>query len=149
MPEPIQDPVLGSITWEEADRWWRFDVGTFGGRKISGVMCPEPGWDPVSDPPLAQLRAIVSWIRANEPAIRAHITAEMFQWWLDAYYDPEIDDVTTPEGFREAISIAGLGYYSDQSAQVIYDDGDLIGGHSITLHVGPNGEFSRGPDIVG
>jgi len=141
--------VLGAITWDEENRWWRFDVGTFRGRPAGGLAHPEPNWDPLSGESLTRLRACVAWVRANEPRIRAHIAAEMFAWWLDAYYDPEIDDVTTPEQFCDRIEFAGLSFYSDGLVQVVYDDRGLIGGHSITLSVGPNGEFSDGPDIAG
>jgi hypothetical protein len=149
MREPIQDPILGVLTWDDKDRWWRFDAGPVAGRSIGAIAGPEPNWDPVSEDSLKWMRACVQWIRANVPAIREYIAREMFDWWLDSYYDEEIDEVTTPEGFRDTIELDGISFYANGKASVVYNDHNLVGGHAICLSVGPNGEFSDGPDITG
>jgi hypothetical protein len=137
---------LGTLTWDET--WWRFEAGPIAGRSVEALIVPEPGRDPLGDESRARIRACLDWIRANEPAIRAHIGAEMFDWWLDSYATEE-DEVRTPEEFAAAIELEGISFYSDGPARVVYDDGNLVGGHGIWLSVGPNGEFSDGPDITG
>jgi hypothetical protein len=149
MPQPIRDPVLGLVSWDEKDRWWRFDAGPINGRSIGAIAIPEPNWNPVAEESLSSMRACAQWIRTNEPAIRTHIAREMFDWWLDSYYDEDIDEITTPEGFRDTIELAGISFYGNGKAYVLYDDHNLVGGHTISLSVSPSGEFSDGPDITG
>jgi hypothetical protein len=143
--DPIQDPLLGTLTWDET--WWRFDAGPIDGRSVEALIIPDPGWDPLSEVSRTRIRACLDWIRANEPAIRAHICADMFEWWCQSYATQE-DEVHTPEEFAAAIHLEGISFYSDGLARLVFDDANLVGGHGIWLSVGPNGEFSDGPDIV-
>jgi hypothetical protein len=69
--------------------------------------------------------------------------------WLEGWYDEETDDVTTPEGFRARLSLAGINFDDDQEARLIYDDGGLFGGHGFSLRVNAAGEFVAGPDMFG
>jgi hypothetical protein len=144
-----QDPVLGPLTWDASNAWWTFDAGPVGGRSVRALIIPDSNWEALSETSLTRIRACVQWIRSNEPAIRAYIGAEMFDWWLDAYYDEDIDTVRTPEEFAATIELAGISFDSGGPARVVYEDNNLVGGHGIWLSVGPNGEFSDGPDITG
>lgn len=145
MGEPIQDPLLGPLTWDET--WWKFDAGPILGRSVEALIIPDPSWDPLSEASRARIRACLDWIRSNEPSIRAHIGTDMFDWWLDSYASEE-DEVHTPEEFAAAIELEGITFAADGLARLVYDDRNLVGGHGIWLSVGPNGEFSDGPDIT-
>jgi hypothetical protein len=72
----------------------------------------------------------------------------MFDWWCQSYAAEE-DEVRTPEEFAAAIQLERISFFSDGLARVVYDDANLVGGHGIWLSVGPDGEFSDGPDITG
>jgi hypothetical protein len=77
------------------------------------------------------------------------MTERLFQGWCEGWYHEEIDDVTSPEGFREQLLLAGINFYDDQEARLIYEDGGLFGGHGFSLQVNAVGEFVAGPDIFG
>lgn len=149
MYEPFEDPVLGRVTWNTERKCWDFDAGPVAGRPIPASYDPadirlppaEQGWDGV--------RACVRWVRANEPAARAYMTERLFRGWREGWYDEDIDDVTTPEGFREKLELSGINFYDDQEARLIYDDGGLFGGHGFSLQVNAAGEFVAGPDMFG
>ena len=123
MAEAIQDPLLGLLTWDET--WWRFEAGLIAGRSVEALIIPEPGWNPFSDESRSRIRACLDWVRANEPSIRAHIGADMFDWWLDSYATEE-DEVSTPEQFAAVIELEGVSFYSDRLARLVYDDGNLV-----------------------
>jgi hypothetical protein len=73
----------------------------------------------------------------------------MYEGWLSGWYDEEIDEVTPPERFREAISLAGLTIMENRQALLCYNDANLFGGHAIVLSVGADGKFDYPPDILG
>ena len=67
---------------------------------------------------------------------------------MEAWYDPDIDEVTTPDGFRETIRLSGVNFYEDGKADMCYGDGGLLGGHGLSVKVGPGG-VEHGPDMFG
>jgi len=144
---PIQDPLLGPLAWDAEAGWWKFDAGPIAGRSVEALIIPDPDWDPMSEASRSRIRACLDWIRENESAIRSHIGADMFDWWLDSYAR-EDDEVHTPEEFAATIELEGITFAADGLARLVYDDRNLVGAHGIWLSVGPNGEFSDGPDIV-
>jgi hypothetical protein len=149
MHEPFDDPVLGRVEWNAKRKGWDFNAGPVAGRPIPASYDPadyrlpptEHGWDGV--------RACVLWVRANEPSARAYLTEQLFDGWLSGWYDEEIDEVNSPEGFRDALSLSGINFYDDQEARLIYNDGGLFGGHGFSLQVNAAGQFVAGPDMFG
>src|SRR5262245_38139135 len=146
--EPVQDPLLGPLTWDADRGWWTFDAGPIGGRSVEALIIPDPTWEPMSEASRSRIRACLDWVQANEPAIQSHIGADMFDWWCGSYAQEE-DEVSTPEEFAAAIELEGITFAADGLARLVYDDANLVGGHGIWLSVGPTGEFSDGPDITG
>ena len=75
MGEPFDDPVLGPVRWNDTDGCWAFEAGPVGGRRVAGRFAPQggtadaAGWDGV--------RSCVRWVRANEPAVRAHLLTRL------------------------------------------------------------------------
>jgi len=149
MPPAVHDELLGPLTWDEERSWWTFEVGPIAGRPVRGLIIPEDRRVPLARVQLGAVRACVAWIRANEPAVREFITHKSFDWWMKAWYDDEIDQVNTPQGFRETIQLGGVNFYEDGKACMCYKDGGLLGGHSLWVTVGPGGVFEHGPELVG
>jgi len=145
----IHDDILGPLTWDEQHSWWTFEVGPIGGRLICGSIIPEDSRVPLAGVQLDTVRACVTWIRGNEAAVREFITSKAFDWRREGWYDDEIDTVTTPNGFRETIRLGGVNFYEDGKARMCYEDGGLIGGHSLRVTVGPGGTFEHGPELFG
>jgi hypothetical protein len=149
MHDPFDDPVLGRVEWNAERRCWHFDAGPVDGRPIPATYDPaddrlppaQHGWDGV--------RACVQWVRANEPAVRAYMTERLFKGWREGWYDEEIDDLTSPEEFRDKLRLSGINFYDDQEGRLIYEDGGLFGGHGFSLRVNAAGQFVAGPDMFG
>ena len=147
--DPFDDPVMGSVTFYEKVNEWEFCIA-IADKEVRGNIVPENHHRPLEEQGLNEIRESVAWIRDNEPSIRQYITTEMFEGWLSGWYDEEIDVVTTPEGFREAISLSGFSVLEDRVTSLLYyDDGGLFGGHSIVLSVGAGGRYEYPPNIWG
>src|SRR5690242_21456013 len=73
MPTPIEDPVLGRLTWDKVyGAWtWTFAVPLADGSAIRANMLPDAAWDPLNLDSLPRIRALVEWLRGNEPSLRA------------------------------------------------------------------------------
>ena len=149
MAAKVHDEILGPLRWDDQHSWWTFEVGPIAGRSIRGLIIPEDSRVPLARVQLDTVRACVTWIRANEPAVREFITRKSFNWWLDAWFDEEIDEINTPEEFCETIRLSGVNFYEDGKARMCYEDGGLLGGHSLWVRVGPDGTFEDGPEMVG
>lgn len=145
----VHDDTLGPLAWNEQHSWWTFEVGPVAGRSIRGTIIPEDSRVPLARVRLDTVRACVVWIRGNEPAVRQFITNKAFDWWLDGWYDEEIDTVSTPDGFRETIRLGGVHFYENGKAEMCYEDGGLVGGHSLWVTVGPDGTIEDGPELFG
>ena len=139
----------GPLTWSEQHSWWEFEVGPIAGRSVGGIINPEDPRVPLANVQLGTVRACVTWIRDHEPDVREYVTEKAFDWWLEAYYDEEIDEVNTPEGFRDTIRLSAVNFFEDGKDRMCYEDGGLVGGHSLWVTVGPDGAFEDGPDLFG
>jgi hypothetical protein len=146
--DPFDDLVLGRVTFDETHKEWKV-TASVAGREVPGSITPEDSRLPLQEQGLHEIRQCVTWVRDNEPAIRQYIADQMFDGWLDTWYDEELDSVTTREGFREAISLSGFSVLEDRVASLFYNDGGLFGGLSIVLSVGADGHFKHSPEIWG
>jgi hypothetical protein len=142
--EQIHDPLLGAL--ERGEGLWVFTAGPLPGWPVEGFIVPSPDWDPLGEPTRSGIRACLDWIRQNEPAIRARIAAEMFNRWRASHAE-RAKRVRTPAEFAAAIKLEQIGFHSDGSARLVYDDGGLVRGAGIWISVGPNGEFASGPEV--
>ena len=99
MPTPIEDPVLGRLTWDKVyGEWtWTFAVPLADGSAVRAYTLPDAAWDPLDLESLPRIRALVEWLRGNEPSLRARVAAEMFEEWREDYWDPYTDGAATPE----------------------------------------------------
>jgi hypothetical protein len=147
--EPFTDPVIGPVEWDENRKWWRFTVETGSGQPLTGLIDPCDEGLLENGKGLEDIRELVSWVMGHEPDIRQRITDAMFPGWLSGWYDEEIDEVTTAEGFRETISLAGFNIDTVSNIGLTYRDGGLFGGHMIVLNVDLEGRFVFGPDMWG
>ena len=149
VPTIIDDEALGRLTWDGKSGEWQFTIVLPDGRTIPGSIMPEDSRRPLQDQGFPEMRERILRVRDNEPSIRGDVASRMFDWWLEAYYDEEIDEVDTLEGFRDAISLCGISVYEDRKVRLIYQDGGLVGGHGISVRLSETGEIDMGPDIFG
>jgi hypothetical protein len=147
--EPFDDEVLGPVIWDSGKGEWRFSITLSNGRTVHGGIVPYDDRVPLQDQGLNEIRDSVRWVRDNEPAIRASITERMFEGWKATWYDEEVDEITTPAEFREAISLRGISVLEDRKPTLYYDDANLFGGHAIVLSLNAQREIEHGPNIWG
>jgi len=149
MHDPFDDPVLGRVIWNAERNCWVFDAGPVTGRPIPASYDPADNHLPPSEQGWDGVRTCVRWVRTNEPDAREYMTRQLFERWMQDWYDEDVDDGMTPESFREKLHLSGINFYEDQEARLIYDDGGLFGGHGFSLQVNAAGEFVAGPDMFG
>ncbi|WP_169980836.1 DUF2262 domain-containing protein [Tautonia rosea] len=148
--EAIDDPVLGRLRWDAVRGEWVFAFTVPSGKSVRGGITPEDSRLPLEHQGLTEIRDCVSWIVSNEPSIRAFIADHMFEGWKSGWYNEEIDEVITKEGFQEAISMSGVSILEDRVATLYYNDAGLFGGHAIVLSVRGRGEhFIDEPQLWG
>ena len=147
--EPINDPVLGLLEWNAESSQWKTQLQLPTGALFECSIHPDDHRIPLQLQGLEQIRSTIQWLRNNEPELRGRIAAAMFDWWLEGWYDEEIDTVTSKQEFAETISLAAVDVYEDLKHHVHYDDGDMIGGHGIILTIDSNGTITDGPNIWG
>ena len=145
--DPFDDPVMGHVIFDTKENEWQFRI-PISGNAVRATIVPEDHDLPLAEQGLDESREFVTWIRDNEPSIRQHITDQMFDGWMNGWYDEEFDTVSTPDGFKDAISLSGFSV-EDRIAILCYKDGELFGGHSIVLSVGAKGEYGYPPSIWG
>ena len=94
--------------------------------------------------------------------MRAHIAEQMFELWLRAWRDEEIDYVRTPLGFQRKLKLYAINFYEKDvdlknyrlgayrlTSELFYEDGGMFGGHSVILSMETNGQFTSSPKLFG
>jgi hypothetical protein len=138
----IDDEVLGTLTWDEAQMMWTFEAGPIAGRSIRGAVLPKDPRHPLTGVQLDPVRTCIQWIRGNEYAVREHLTAELFEWWRKTYTQEVDSAVGTPENFCARIALACICFLrGGGKAMAVYDGAGLFGGQTIWVTIGPGGSF--------
>lgn len=143
----FEDPILGAVSWSEDTSGWQFALRMPSGRPVTGGITVERPDLPLQDQGLDEIRACVAWARDHEPEIRQYIADQSFEGWWESWYDPEIDEISTKDEFREAIALTHILVFEDRSASLYFDDGGLYSGHRIEVSVGTGGSL-EGPPVL-
>jgi hypothetical protein len=140
----VNDEGLGLLTWDDDQVMWTFEAGPVGGRSVRGAILPEDCRVPLAGVQLETVRALVRWVRQNEPSVREHLTAEMFDWWRDTSGDQAGAAAPTPEEFRARLTLTCVYFFDDGSkAKVAYE----LAGWILSVTVGPGGAFEAGANV--
>jgi|GEM_PF-2761726 len=150
--ERTEDPVLGVITWhpssDDSKGFWEFEAGPVENYSVTGVVVPDAPWEPIQTDELPRIRQTVEWVRGNNFAVRAHIAAEMWDWWYNEYCDPpDREAVRTPEEFRDKLTLEVIRFEPGEDAFLDYADQGLVCGYGIRIYLSPDGRFTRGPEM--
>jgi len=79
---------------------------------------------------------------------RAHIAARMWEWWFNEYSGPpDREAVTTAEQFRDTLELEVIRFEPAADAFLDYADHGLVCNYGIRIWVGPEGQFSGGPEV--
>ena len=132
----VNDPVFGTLEWEEAFDWWcstlefalEVEVSIFG-RDLDAV--------------LEARRASFVRTRDREVKLKATIARKMLKLaedWRDEEEEPE---PITLESFKQRISLSELHLHPDGTAQLFYQNDDVFADHIILVDLDANGKLER------
>ena len=126
--EPIQDPVLGQLTWNDNLDWWEGQVELRPDLKV--MLHIEPGEERGDAEIAAAGRQLLAWVREHEPRAREFAAAEL----LDTHNDHWNDEQPISAGmFVDNMTLESISCYSGGSVELLYHDGDLFWGHCIIV----------------
>jgi hypothetical protein len=138
----IDDPALGRLTWDDAQRVWRGEVEVSPGRRAAITV--EAEGEEVAAALAGAVRG-VAWLRDNEEQARLCVA--------DAYLDTfnqnwSEEGPISREEFARRIELVEVGFGIGGGWMLWYDDGDLFAGHSLSGHFDADGQF-RGANLWG
>jgi hypothetical protein len=137
MPERIDDPVLGRLTWDADFAWWAGEVEFRPGQRI-GLVAGADSQSGDRAKPLAQARAWLDRLREREPEYRAWVARQL------APMRPERDRPMTADEITALIRVASVETFPDGSAEVCWEDDQvLFGGHGIVTRIDPSGACEK------
>jgi len=141
VPTPIEDPVLGRLSWERVyGRWtWTFSVPLTDGNAARAYTLPAAAWNPLNGESLPRIRSLGEWLAGNEPSLRAHIAAEICAEWRADYWDPDTDGAATPARLAARLRLIEITFVSDGLGYLWYDFGSAHGLGQIRLGLDATG----------
>jgi uncharacterized protein (TIGR03067 family) len=134
--KPIDDPVLGRLTWDDDYDWWEAQVELSPGPAIDVHV--EPGDEKDDVTAVAGGREFFLWLRRHEPAARGFAAAELLDTHNRSWNDGEPISAGT---FADRMTLESVGIDPDGGASLYYHDGDLFWGHCIIVSVGEDRKF--------
>jgi uncharacterized protein (TIGR03067 family) len=141
--KPIEDPVLGQLTWDDNYDWWEAQVKLKPERAVDVHVEPADEQDDVTA--VAGGREFIRWLRRHEPAARRFAAAELLDTHNGAWNEGE---PISARGFADRMTLESVGIDADGGASLYYHDGDLFWGHCIIVSVGADRAF-RNATIAG
>ncbi len=131
----MQDPVLGSLDWDDQLQWW------IGGAKISPDHSVEifisPGDDP-QDAVLSRVRTGLERIRSNDLEYR--------RWTAEQVVDDRWNsaEAMTAEEITALLQLASIDFHPDGGAGLYWNDEDrLYGGHNLITELNRDGQCTE------
>jgi hypothetical protein len=138
----IDDPALGRLTWDEAQRIWQGEVEVSQDRRA--VVTIEAQSEDV-DAALAGATRGVAWLRENEEQARLCV-ADAYLGTFNQTWSEE--GPISREEFARRIELVEVSFGTGGGPTLWYDDGDLFAGHSLSAHFDADGQF-RGANLWG
>lgn len=123
----MHDDVLGTLTWTEATGSWDSSVTLASGVTVHSSLIPL-GQDvaPLIEHARIVIAEFVERDRRWRRAAADGLLADYHENWSDGR-------TISAEEFMDAMSLDGLDFWPDGTAEVSYFDGDLFGGHQIVI----------------
>jgi len=131
--KPLQDSVLGELTWDDDLDWWNTNVTVAGG----GVDLHIEEFDDDVEATLAAARDFLDWIREHEGDALRFVGDQLLGDYNGGWNRGE---PMTLETFIAAIRLDDITLRK-QTTTIYYDDGDLFLGHSILLELTEDRQF--------
>jgi uncharacterized protein (TIGR03067 family) len=141
--KPIQDRLLGQLTWDDDFDWWETCVELRPGLTIDFHV--EPGDDADDAAVVAAGRDFFRWLRRHERAARRFAAGELLDTYNGSWNHGEPISART---FAGRTTLENVGLDPEGGADLYYADGDLFWGHTIIVSV-DEGRVFRHATIAG
>lgn len=133
--QPINDPILGKLTWNDDFDHWDARVVIKPGLEVDCHLDPTDDQD---ERIMEAGRKFIAWLRKKEPAARRYAASEL----LDTHNDNwNHGDPISARTFASRMTLETVSLRSDGDAGLYYHDGDLFWGHCIIVSVNADHEF--------
>lgn len=133
MSGPVDDPVLGHLTWDKEFNWWTGEVELGPGERVGLIVEADPA-AATPEPVLARARAWVDRFRERADEY-TRWTAEHV---LDARWNK--DTPMTLDGLIDLLDLAAVECFPDGTANILWEDGNaLFFGHGLITLLDPAG----------
>jgi hypothetical protein len=119
MGDALFDPILGPLTWDEAMGSWFGEVELFPGHRIEVFIDFDKNCDS-QEAVLLQAREWVARIRQHEPEYRRWVADQVVEGRWNT------DEPMTTGDIERLLRVASLVCAPDGSAQVYWDDDDVL-----------------------
>jgi len=133
--QPIDDPVLGKLTWNDNFDEWDGRVVLHPELEVVCHFTPSGGQD---EQIVTAGRDFIAWLRTNEPAARRYAASELLDTHNDCWND---DDPISAETFADRMTLETAAIRPDGAAGLYYRDGNLFWGHCIIVSVNADRGF--------
>jgi hypothetical protein len=134
MVETLKDSVLGNLAWDEEMNWWVGEPDLFPGHRIE-VFIEFDEEEDSRDMVVSQAREWNTRLRQREQEYREWSAGRL----VDGRWNK--DEPMTAQDIQDLLRLASIECSSDGSAQVYWDDEDvLFYGHGIYTQLGAGGE---------
>lgn len=137
--QPIDNPVLGVLTWNDDREQWEAAIELLPGLKVDISLSPDGKGD---EETIASGQAFIEWIKSHEQEAREYAAREMTELAEDWRDEDEEPDEITPESFANRITLEAISMGAGGEATLWYDDGNLFAGHVVVVSVSPSREFT-------
>jgi uncharacterized protein (TIGR03067 family) len=135
--QPIDDPVIGRLIWDDNFDSWDTRIQLGSGDQIDCHI--EPGNR--SDETVVEAgREAIDWLRLNEANARRYAAQELLDTHNDSWND---GDAISSETFAGRMSLESIAVDSSGGIELYYNDGELFCGHCIIVSVTESREFKH------
>jgi hypothetical protein len=135
---PLQDEVLGRLTWDSMLNWWMGRAELVPGHPIEVYASPN---EKTGEFAIELARQTFLRVRAEEKRFRG----ESAHWVLEDYnacWNKTGHDLSVA-GYVKRLRLETVELRANGSAILSYNDGGLFRGHSIGVWVAPDGKVER------
>jgi hypothetical protein len=134
---PIDDAVLGRLTWDDNLKYWAGKVKIGRGKPVNLSITPAK-----ADKDLAKgrntARRLVEWLQHNEPNARAFAAKRLLELFNDVWRTGRALDAAA---FAKRPKLETIAIEPSGSVTLWYADGGLFRGHSITVDLSSRRTF--------
>ncbi len=134
--QPIQDPLLGEVKWDDNYDHWKARLEVKSGVVIDFYI--EPG-DQTDEIALEAGRTLAQWLRAHEGDGRRYAASQLLDDHNENWND---SDQISAEDFASRMTLETVALSPNGAGSLYYADGGLFGGHCIIVSQNRNREFT-------